>query len=156
MARIDYSDEQINDFLDVAQEVGIGKAIRQLGYPASWSTAHRWAELRGVKVMIDEVKAKAKAFHDWYETEDMLLVAQEGILRVHDELVNNDKLSSDDQKKLSEAFTKYSNQWLVLQGKANNVTESRQGDGMDAGIIDLLNAERAKNHLRDKENVTEE
>jgi hypothetical protein len=150
-----YSDEQINEFLELAQEIGIGRAIRQLGYPNSWSTAQRWAKTHNVTVAVDELKQRSKAFHDWYETEEVLLIAQEGMNRVYEELMTNSKLSADDQKKLGEALTKHYNVWANAQGKATNISESRTGDGMDMGLIDMLNEERAKNLLKDKENVTE-
>lgn len=146
-----FSDEEINDFLAVAQEIGIGRAMRQLKYPSSWSTAQRWAQMRGIEVAVDELKAKSKAFHDWYTTEEVLLVAQEGMNRIYEELSSNNSLTPDDQKKLGEAFTKHYNVWANAQGKATNITESRQTDQMDAHLVDLLNAEVAKNKLKHQE-----
>lgn len=149
-----YSDEQINDFLAIAQEVGITRAKRELGYPGSWSTAQRWAKLRGVECAVDEVMARAAASHEWYKTEEVITIAQEGFNRVYEELVNNPHLTSDDQKKLAEALMKHYNVWANAQGKATNISESRQTDGFDAHLADLLNSERAKN-LAKKEDVIE-
>ena len=149
-----YSDEQVNDFLALAQEVGITKAKRDLGYPKSWSTAQYWAKQRGVVVATDEVMAKAAATREWYKTEEVITIAQEGMNRVYDELVNNDALTADDQKKLAEAFVKHYNAWANAQGKATNITENREGDAFDAHLQDLLAQERARN-LMNKENVTE-
>lgn len=151
---MNYSDEQINNFLELAQEVGITKAKRELGYPKSWSTAAYWAKNRGVTVAVDEVMAKTKATDEWYKTEEVITIAQTGMNRVYDELVNNAELTADDQKKLAEAFVKHYNAWANAQGKATSITESRETDAFDVHLQDLLNAERAKN-LSKKENVTD-
>ena len=143
MARINYSDEDIAEFLDVAQDIGIGRAIRQLGYPNSWGTAQRWAQARGIKVEVDDLRAKSKAYHDWYQTEEALLIAQQGMSRIYEQLQESD-LDPDEQKKLSEAFQKYANTWMLLHGKATNINESRQTTQQDLAIAEMLRAERVK------------
>lgn len=155
MANIAYTDPEKAQFLELAVEIGITRAKRQLGYPNSWGTAKRWCDAAGIEVPIDEIKAQAKAHHDWYQTEDLLVVAQEGILRLHLELQDR-TLTPDEHKKLSEAYQKYVNTWLLLQGKANNISESRKTDSMDAGLIDLINAEKARNHMIENDNVTDQ
>lgn len=156
MAIMNYSDEMINDFLEIAQEVGITRAKRELGYPKSWSTAQRWAKLRGVEVNVDEVMQKAADAREWYKTEEVIIVAQEGFNRVYEELVNNDSLTADEQKKLAEALQKHYNVWASAQGKATQITETRDGvsSEFDAHLQDLLNTERARNMMK-KENITE-
>lgn len=149
-----YSDKQINDFLELAQEVGITKAKRELGYPKSWSTAQYWADKRGVEVAVDELKQKAAVQREWYKTEEIMEVAREGFNRVYEELVNNNDLTPDDQKKLAEALTKHYNVWANAQGKATNISETRSTDSMEGHLQELIANERAKNLLK-KENVTE-
>lgn len=146
-----YSDEEINNFLALAQEVGITKAKRELGYPKSWSTAQYWAKNRGVEVATDEVMAKAAGTREWYKVEEVVTIAQEGFNRVYEELVNNPNLSADDQKKLAEALMKHYNVWANAQGKATAITETRATDTMDAHLEELLNAERAKNLYKSRE-----
>lgn len=144
MSNMAYTDEQRGHFLELAAEIGITRAMRQLRYPAAWGTAKRWVDAAGIEVPIDEIKAKAKEHHDWYQTEEMLLVAQEGIMRTHLALQTED-LDPDGHKKMAEAFQKYANTWLLLQGKANNINETRHKDSTDIELIELLNMERAKN-----------
>jgi hypothetical protein len=148
-----YTDQQINDFLELAQEVGITRAKRELGFPKSWATAQMWAKNRNVTVAVDEIMAKTREAGIRYEAEDVVTVAQEGMQRVYQELMNNPDLAADDQKKLAEALQKHYNVWAAAQGKATNITESRQTDTMDEHILELLNVEKAKNALG-KENVT--
>ena len=146
MARINYSDEDIAEFLELAQDIGIGRAIRQLGYPNSWGTAQRWAQARGIKVEVDDLKARSKSYHDWYTTEETLLVAQQGMSRVYEQL-QEAELDPDEQKKLADAFQKYANTWLLLQGKANNISERRESTQADLEIVELLRLERAKQSI---------
>lgn len=148
---MNYTDEDINNFLELAQEVGITKAKRELGYPNSWATAQRWAKVRGIAVAVDEVKAKAAETREWYKEEEIRTLAQEGFNRVYDELVNNPNLTADDQKKLSEAANKYYGMWASIEGKATTINENRTTDSLDEHLQELLNAERAKNMLREKE-----
>lgn len=149
-----YSDVEINDFLALAQEVGITRAKRELGYPNSWSTAQRWAQLRGVTVAVDEVMAKAAASREWYKTEEVLTLAQEGFSRIYQDLVETAVLSPDEQKKLAEAGQKWFNVWSAAQGKAQSITQNIETDGMDEHLSELLNMERAKNLLK-KESITD-
>lgn len=145
-----YTDEQRAEYLELAAEIGITRAMRTLGYPSSWTTGMKWVKAAGISVPLDEIKAQAKAHHDWYTTEDMLVVAQEGIMRVHQELQAT-SLTPDEHKKMSEAFQKYANTWLLLQGKANSISESRVADGTDVALMELLNEERMRNATLDTE-----
>jgi hypothetical protein len=156
MAHMEYSNEEIAVFLESAAEIGITRAKRELGYPKSWATAKRWVDMAGIEVPLDEIKAQAAAHYDWYKAEELLIVAKEAMLRITQSLQNDD-LSADEQKKLAEAFQKYVNTVLLLEGKATSITESRKTDSTDLAITDLINAEKAKNALIEQgEDVTTE
>lgn len=139
-----YSDQEIADFLEVAVDIGIGRAIRELGYPKSWMTAKRWADMRNIDVEVNAMKAKAKSYDLWYTDRDVLLGAEAGMARVMESLEEED-LSADDKKKLAESYQKFANIWLTVQGKANNITQTQRKDGMDLEIVNLLNNEIARN-----------
>jgi hypothetical protein len=134
----DYTDKEINDFLDLAQEIGIGRAIRKLGYPKAWSTAQRWAKNRGVDISKDKVMAQAKAIHLFMDSSDAMFIAEEGMARVAEELRDNARLSPDDHKKLSEAFQKYLNSWRLAQEKATDIKHSYERTQQDIEIEQLL------------------
>jgi hypothetical protein len=156
MAHMEYSNEEIAVFLESAAEIGITRAKRELGYPKSWATAKRWVDMAGIEVPLDEIKAQAAAHYDWYKAEELLIVAKEAMLRITQSLQNDD-LSADEQKKLAEAFQKYVNTVLLLEGKATSITESRKTDSVDLAITDLINEEKAKNaRIEQGEDVTHE
>jgi hypothetical protein len=147
-----YTDKQINEFLDLAQEVGITRAKRELGYPNSWATGQNWAKQRNVSVATDELKAQAAETREWYKEEEVKTVIQEGFNRVYEALTTDATLTPDDQKKLSDAANKYYLMWVNIQGKASTITETRSSDTtMDDHLAELLAMERAKNVLKNKE-----
>lgn len=156
MPSIEYSDMQRADFLEVAKEIGITRAQRQLGYPAAWNTARRWVEAAGIEVPLDTIKAQAAAHWEWYKAEEQLIVAKELLLRIVEKLQADD-LSADDVKKLAESYQKAVNTTLLLEGKATSITESRKTGEMDLAIADLIAAENARNELLEQsEDITSE
>lgn len=143
-----YTDEDINNFLELAAEQGLTKTMRELGYPNSWATGKRWAEMRGIEIPVDDVMAKAAHTREWYKQEEVMTIAQQGMERIYSELVHNKNLTADEQKKLSEALQKHYNVWAAAQGKATNITETRQTDTMDEHIAELMAMEKAKNSIK--------
>jgi hypothetical protein len=153
---MEYSNEEISTFLESASEIGITRAKRELGYPKSWATAKRWVDMAGIEVPLDEIKAQAAAHYDWYKAEELLIVAKEALIRISLSL-QNDTLTPDEQKKLAEAYQKYVNTILLLEGKATSITESRKSDSVDMAIAELINEEKAKNaRIEQGEDVTHE
>jgi len=139
-----YSDKEIDEFLAIAQEIGIGKAIKELGYPKSFDTAQAWAKNRGVNVNVDPVMARAKQFDLLYKEEDMLHVLQEGIQDWFEYMSSNKgEIAPDDKKKMAEALSKYMNSWLLLKGKANEIKGTVEKTEIDLTIEEFMrNAER--------------
>lgn len=142
MARKEYTEKQKDDLVNLAQIDGIGRAIKELGYP-SYPTAIQWCKARGVTPNVDTIMAEVKKFHTFYENTDAILIAEEGMKIAYEKLVEDD-LDADEFKKVSEAFQKFSNQWLALQGRATTISETHKKDTVDLEILDLLNAERTK------------
>lgn len=141
----EYSDKEMDDFLEVAQEIGIGKAMKELGYPKSFSTAQNWAKNRGVNVNVDPVMARAKQFDILYKEDDMLSALQSGISAWYEYVAQNAAgMEPDEHKKMAEAMQKYANTWLVLQGKANEIKGTVVTDKMDSDLMAFLNSEQSK------------
>jgi plasmid maintenance system antidote protein VapI len=144
MSNTRYTAKQQDDFCVLAQEVGIGKAIRELRYP-TYPTAIAWMKARNITPNIDTLMQTVKQYHLFWENADARLVAESGMQRVHELLANDVEIGPEEMKKLSDAYSKYVNAWLVLQGKSNDIRESRETTQSDLAIMDLLNAQRAKN-----------
>lgn len=137
MGRINYSDEQIEEFIEMAQDIGIGRTIRELGYPNSWATANRWITARGLKVNVDALKQRSAEFNQWYKDEEVILVAQAGMERVNEYLVEKD-ITPEDMKRLADSYAKFANTWLLVKGKANNINESRSIGETDLEIKKMI------------------
>lgn len=150
----EYSDELQDKFLELAQEIGIGRAMKELGYPKGYGTAQNWAKNRGIDVNVDPVMKRAKQFDLMYREEDMLHLAQEGMSAWFEYLAKHkDSMTPDDQKKMAEAFQKYTNSWLVLQGKANEIKGTVNNDAVDVELMKFLNNEIGKNAMKSEENA---
>lgn len=137
-----YTEDQKTRLVELAQEVGIGRAIRELGYP-SYPAALDWCKQRGVQPNVDQLMANMKKYHTFYEDTDARIIAEQALGRVQDKLMESD-LDADELKKVTEALQKATNTWLLLQGKANSITETQKKDGVDVELMNLLNVERDK------------
>jgi hypothetical protein len=123
-----YDDHQRAEFLELAQIIGIGRAIRELGYP-SYPTAQKWCMAAGIEPNVDTAFAQMKQWHTFYQVEDLLLVGDEIMSTIQSMLVSAD--NADDVKKLTEAYQKATNTRLLLEGKSTSITEKREVSAED-------------------------
>lgn len=137
MSKVAYTDNQIEEFIEMAKDIGIGRSMRELGYPGSWATANRWITARGLTIDVDDLKQRSAAFNQWYKDEEVILVAQAGMERVHEQLVEKD-LDADSIKKLAEGYQKFANTWLTVKGKVTSISESRTVGETDMEIKKMI------------------
>ena len=150
MAKVHYSDKQVEEFVNTAKEIGISPALRTLGYPGSYNTALRWFEERGEsRPDIDSLLQKAADLKQFYGDKEKLFAAQTLIDRIVEQL-QEATLEADEINKLGNALHKAIQTFNLIEGKATNVTESRSKDGTDLAIMDMLNAAKAKNVLTEQ------
>jgi hypothetical protein len=117
-----YDEEQRATFVELAAQIGIGRAIRELGYP-SYPTAQAWCRARGVEPNVDNAYAQIKEWHTFYQVEDLLIVIDEGISVARDMMLTAH--TPDDIKRLAESIQKLTNTRLLLEGKATSIKENR-------------------------------
>lgn len=147
-----YTDEQITEFIETAAEMGIGPAMRTLGYPASYHTAKKFHLQRNVEMPTANTLAfMTKQLDIFYTDKEKLLAAQAVVDRTVEALYQ-DNLSSDDISKLSNALHKAIQTINLIEGKSTHINENRSKDGSDLAIIDMLNeakmrSESIKNNL---------
>ena len=142
-----YTDEEQTIWVEMAQEIGIARTIRELGYP-SFSNGMLWLKKRGVEVERSDIMAVARQYNQLYKTEDMLNVIDAGI-GVAEELIATAE-TPDDVKKISEAIAKLVNTRLLLEGKANSISESRKASPVDLEIMALIDEQRKQNDMHEK------
>lgn len=140
-----YSDEEMAIYCELAQAVGIGRAIRELGYPTH-TTAMVWMHDRGVEPLDVDVLAEARKFARLYEAYDLIKIIDDSIATAQE--LSSKAETADDIKKCAEAVQRLVNTRLLLEGKANSITEKRETTQADLEIAELLRAEQAKQNPR--------
>jgi hypothetical protein len=136
-----YDDQQRAEFIELAQQIGIGRTIRELGYP-TYPTAQAWMRAAGVTPNIDSAYAQMKQWHTFYQVEDLLVVIDEGISAAQELIATCD--DADSLKKLSESLQKLANTRLLLEGKSTSITEKREKTSEDSEFEQALREFRAQ------------
>lgn len=140
-----FTEEQITNYIDTAQEMGISPAMRALGYPRSYHTAKKWFEQRGLEMPTMDTLAKmAVDLRVFYSDKEKVLAAQAVLDRCVETLME-DTLDADQLNKLANAVHKAIQTINLIEGKSTVINENRQKDGQDLAIIDLLNEAKARN-----------
>ena len=152
-----FTEEQITEFIETAQEMGIGPTLRYLNYPKSYHTAKKWFEQRNVELpTIDTLAKMAVDTRNFYNEKEKLIAAQAVLDRCVESLMQ-DSLDADQLNKLANAVHKAIQTINLIEGKSTAINENRQKDGQDLAIIDLLNEAKARNEaMRDRGLVNNE
>lgn len=142
-----YTEEQINEFIETAQEMGIGPAIRYLKYPGSFHTAKKWFVDRSIALPTpDSLAVFARKIGIFYTDKEKIVAAQTLLDRCVESLFQ-DNLTSDELNKLSNAIHKAIQTINLIEGKSTNINESINKDGTDLAIYDLLNEAKMRNNI---------
>jgi outer membrane protein assembly factor BamD (BamD/ComL family) len=145
-----FTEEQITVFIEHAQEMGIGPAIRYIGYPKSYHTAKKWFEQRSLEMPTMDTLAKmAVDTRAFYNDKEKLIAAQAVLDRCVETLMQ-DSLDPDELNKLANAVHKAIQTINLIEGKSTVINENRQKDGQDLAIIDLLNEAKMRNDAMKK------
>jgi hypothetical protein len=134
-----FTEEQISEFIETANEMGIGPAMRTLGYPKSYHTTKKWYIQRNLDMpTANSLASMAKQLDIFYTDKEKVLAAQAVIDRTVEKLYE-DTLLADDISKLSNALHKAIQTINLIEGKSTNISENRSKDGTDLAIVDMLN-----------------
>jgi hypothetical protein len=142
-----YNEEQITEFIEQAAEMGIGPAMRHLGYPKSYHTAKKFFVQRNIEMpTANSLAVMAKQLDIFYTDKEKVLAAQAVIDRTVEKLYEEDLLS-EDINKLSNALHKAIQTINLIEGKSTNINENRSKDGSDLAIVDILNEAKMRSNL---------
>ncbi len=140
-----FTEEQKTEFIENAQEMGIGPTLRYLGFPKSYHTAKKWFVERNVDLpTIDTLAKMAGDMRVFYSDKEKLIAAQAVLDRCVEALMQ-DTLDSDGLNKLANAVHKAIQTINLIEGKSTVINENRQKDGQDLAIVDLLNEAKMRN-----------
>lgn len=126
-----YNEAERRAFAELAGDVGLSAARRELGYPSSWSTGKRWCEEFGIEVELDELKSKAASFATWYKDSELLIAQQDLIARARD-LMDSKTLSPTELEKLGQTIKRATEMIRVIDGKANVYTAKEDTTEVEA------------------------
>lgn len=134
-----FTEEQVTTFIELAQEMGIGPAMRYLGYPKSYHTAKKFFMQRNIDMpSANSLAVMSKQLDIFYTDKEKVLAAQAVIDRTVEKLYEEDLLA-EDINKLSNALHKAIQTINLIEGKSTNINENRSKDGTDLAIVDILN-----------------
>jgi hypothetical protein len=146
-----FTEEQIAEYIEVAQEMGISPAMRILNYPKSYHTAKKWFEQRNLEMPTMDTLAKMAVDLRVFYTDKEKLIAAQAVLDRCVESLMEDTLDPDQLNKLANAVHKAIQTINLIEGKSTAINENRQKDGQDLAIIDLLNEAKMRNQaIKDK------
>lgn len=148
--KITYTEEQKKTFLELAQEVGISRAIRELEYPTH-RMAKIWGQKYGIDLPLNELSQYANDMKQLYGDEEKLYTGQLSLDRITERLMAGVELDGDELKKLAEAYKSTLTAMNLAQGKATNINESRVQDSFDSDMIALIKEQEALNRLKEQE-----
>lgn len=155
-----YTEEEVSEMVSLAQEVGITKAIQELGY-GSWATVARWCRQRGVSAEdTDPLRAKAVTIREFYKEQEKLAICQQGLQRVFEVLttkeISPDLLTSDDIKKLADATKRLLEAMALVEGKPTNITQENQQDDAFKQMLAEFNNASNNTHVSQRDLEHEE
>lgn len=130
-----YTEEQVNEYCETAQKIGMAAAIKELGYPKSKSTAHYWLKNRGIVVEVDELRRRASETKQFYTEREQITVLNELLQRIM-EKVQDSQLSPDDLSKLSRSAQMVVETLRLIGGQSTQNLEIQ--DSVDAEIRRLM------------------
>jgi hypothetical protein len=129
----------------MANEMGIGPAMRTLGYPKSYHTAKKFYVQRNIDMpTANTLAVMAKQLDIFYTDKEKVLAAQAVLDRSIEKLYEDDLLA-EDINKLSNSIHKAIQTINLIEGKSTNINENRSKDGSDLAIIDMLNEAKTRN-----------
>lgn len=132
-----YTREQEEEFVLVAQEMGLRGAMRELGYPGSYNTASKWFTSRQLEMpnvsTLHQHAANMKA-HYTHEEE---LAGVELLMDRYTEKMMHEDLTPDELNKLANGYERLIKTKRLIEGKSTGITETQSYDGTDLEIAKL-------------------
>lgn len=147
-----YTEEEKDVFIALAQEMGIGPAIRQTeGRKPSYPTLQKWFVERNLPIpTIDSLQARAAEMRYFYDDREKKYAAQRNMEAIVESL-ETQRHDADGLNKLTNALHTAIKTFNLIEGKATVVQETHTKDATDLAIADLLNRTKAENALREAE-----
>lgn len=149
-----FTEEQKTEFIENAQEMGIGPTLRYLQYPKSYHTAKKWFVERNIELPTLDTLAKMAGDMKVFYTDKEKIIAAQAVLDRCIESLMQDTLDADQLNKLANAVHKAIQTINLIEGKSTIIQEQRNKDGQDLAIMDLLNEAKMRNEVMRNKGLT--
>jgi hypothetical protein len=140
-----YTEEQKLEYIETAKEIGIGPAMRELGFPGSYHTAQNWLSEFGVEITKDSLQQRAVTLGIYYSTKEKVLAAQALLVRLLEKIEGTESLDAKDLVNLANAMQRVMQTLALIEGEATQRTETLTKDATDVELVEMLNEAKAKN-----------
>lgn len=145
-----YSEEEITEAIELAKEVGMARAIRELGYP-TFHTLKKWATVRGINLELNQLSQFSNDMKKFYGYEEKVFTTQLLMDRIQ-EALQADDLGGDELKKLSESLKRAVETMNLLEGKATSINQTNSADPFDNDMTALLEEQERINRAKAMDN----
>ena len=130
MSRQRYNEDERRAYAELAGDVGIRPAMRELGYPSSWASGRAWCAEFDVDVELDELKAKAAQYNTFYNDSEQIIAFQDLIADARAKQLDK-TTSAADLERLAKVVKMSVDGIRLIQGKAT-VNAPAKADTTDA------------------------
>lgn len=147
-----YTEEFKDTIVALAQEEGIGPAIRQCeGRKPAYQTVQKWFIERNLPIpTIDTLQARAAEMRYFYEDREKKYAAQRNLEAIVEALETKTH-DADGINKLTNAMHTAIKTFNLIDGKATVVQETQTKDATDLAINNLVAEMQAKNAAKEEE-----
>lgn len=140
-----YTEEEEERFIEVANEIGIGPAMRELGYPGSYNTCAKWFKSRSLETpTVTSLQAHASSLKQHYALEEEMA----GVQLLMDRYVEKaltEEMTPDELNKLANGYERLMKTKRLIEGKSTNIAETQTYDGTDLEIMKLAQEMEERN-----------
>jgi hypothetical protein len=134
-----YTEKQKTALIKLAQDVGINKACKELGYP-SYAMACRWFDDRGLQRPRSVIQAEAAITKQLYSATDKLIVCQAELDRINELLIEGG-LQANELKLLADALKRTAEAMNLIEGKATSIAERIDSNAFDTSLLELFDTQ---------------
>lgn len=125
-----YKEDERRAFAELAGDIGIRPAMRECGYPSSWASGRAWCAEFDVDVELDELKAKAAQYNQFYMDTEQTIAYQDLIADARAKQMDK-TTSAADLERLAKVIKMSVEGIRLIQGKAS-VNTPAAADTTDA------------------------
>ncbi|MDJ0395913.1 hypothetical protein QMK17_21575 [Rhodococcus sp. G-MC3] len=112
-----YNEDERRAYAELAGDIGIRPAMRELGYPSSWASGRAWCTEFGIEVELDELKSKAAQYNAFYNDSEQIIAFQDLIADARAKQLDPDTTAAD-LERLAKVIKLSVDGIRLIQGKA--------------------------------------